>query len=337
MNRKSTETQSSKVAGSVATMVAIVLAGLLSSSTRVQAQDNNEASLIKRGFEITPVPLNLAGKNRDLVGLGSYLVNAVGDCNGCHNGGQPPNFNYAAGGNPYFGQPAKVDPTTYLAGGQDFGPVGDPSNPGPDIITRNLTPDKTGRPEGGHTLAEFKQIIRTGIDFDNLHPTCSQTVTKNCIPPPVRGDLLQIMPWPVFANMTDHDLDAIYEYLSTIPCISGPSDPTDPLHNDCGTSSPPPPNPTVTITLGGSVVTNQNITVAQKLFTLDASKSTDPNGLPLSYSWTSGGAAALTGANTATAQVELVGGAVQYVFTVTVSDSSGATAKGSVTVTYFGR
>ena len=30
--------------------------------------------------------INLTGKNRALVGLGSYLVNAVGDCNGCHAG-----------------------------------------------------------------------------------------------------------------------------------------------------------------------------------------------------------------------------------------------------------
>jgi hypothetical protein len=29
------------------------------------------------------------------------------------------------------------------------------------------------------------------------------------------------MPWPTFQNMTDHDLDAIYEYLSAIPCMAG--------------------------------------------------------------------------------------------------------------------
>jgi hypothetical protein len=40
------------------------------------------------------------------------------------------------------------------------------------------------------------------------------------------------MPWPTYHNMTDHDLRAIYEYVSTIPCIAGPP-PPDPLHNDC--------------------------------------------------------------------------------------------------------
>ena len=31
--------------------------------------------------------------------------------------------------------------------------------------------------------------------------------------------------------MQEHELRAIYEYLSAVPCISGP--PTGVLHNDC--------------------------------------------------------------------------------------------------------
>jgi len=103
----------------------------------------------------------------------------------------------------------------------------------PYTLFPNLTPDKTGLPEGGHTFAEFVQIIRTGKDFDHLHPTCTGMPNANCVPPPFDGDLLQIMPWPVYQHMTDHDLRAIYEYLSAIPCIEGPTDPTNPLHNDC--------------------------------------------------------------------------------------------------------
>jgi hypothetical protein len=102
---------------------------------------------------------------------------------------------------------------------------------GPDIITRNLTPNKDGLPEGGNTLAQFTNIMRTGHDPDNLHPTCT-TVSPapspaNCIPAPVDGSRLQIMPWPVFHNMSDHDIEAIYEYLSAVPCIAGPAKPTD--------------------------------------------------------------------------------------------------------------
>src|SRR6267378_3283893 len=114
-------------------------------------------------------------RNCALVGLGSYLVN-MGGCNDCHTGGGPPNFNFAAGGDPYFGQPKKTDPTTYLSGGLDFGPVGAP--PSPNIISRNLTPStKTGLPEGDHTFEQFLTILRTGKDFDHLHPNCSASLT----------------------------------------------------------------------------------------------------------------------------------------------------------------
>ena len=237
-------------AGALLTLGVIALAGLLSSSPSVQAQDdwhkhNIETSRIKLGFEIAPVPLNLEGKDPGLVGLGSYWVNAVSDCNFCHTSGGPPNFNFANGFNPYFGQRKKTDPTTYLAGGTDFLSALPPGfyapgygdYVGPDIISRNLTPDKTGMPEGGHTFEQFKQILRTGVDLDHLHPTCITPfpvpTPPNCIPPPVDGSLLQIMPWPNFQDMTDHDIRAIYEYLSAIPCIAGPPAPS-PLHNDCG-------------------------------------------------------------------------------------------------------
>ena len=256
--------------GSIVTLGAIFLLGVFGSSRRVQAQnapDAYEASLINEGFQIAPVHLNLAGKDPNLVGLGSYLVNAVGDCNGCHSSGAPPLgfYPYVTGKNPYFNQPEKVDPTVYLAGGANFGTVGTPTGPsgygGPIIVSRNLTPDKNGRPEGGHTLAEFMQILRTGTDFDHIHPTCTAAQladiqnggTPVCIPTgPIPtsagqpdyqnipdGNLLQVMPWPTFSHMTDHDIEAIYEYLSAIPCIDNststpPAGAPNELRNDCG-------------------------------------------------------------------------------------------------------
>jgi len=220
-----------RTAEAVAAIVAIILAGMLISSPRVRAnEDDSSESRIQQGFEIAPVPLNLAGKNRALVGLGSYLVNAVGICNGCHNPG-PGDNEFAPDGNPFFGQPKTINPATYLGGGRDFGPLGGVAGSA-HIISRNLTPDKTGRPEGGHTFDEFLRIMRTGIDMDHLHPTCTGTPNSNCVPPPFDGDLLQVMPWFTFQNMSDHDLRAIYEYLSAIPCVGGPAAPS-PLHNDC--------------------------------------------------------------------------------------------------------
>ena len=245
--------QRTRILGVTMFLVGAAFAVILTRSPAVQAQDWDDGSLIKIGFEIAPVPLNLEGKNRDLVGLGSFIVNAQGDCNSCHTAGGPPNFNYANGANPYFGQQTKTDPTTYLAGGTDFGPAVPPSagyppaeyGPyvGPDIITRNLTPDKTGRAEGGRTLEQFKEIMRKGTDFDRIHPTCTAALPTptpaNCIPPPVDGNILQIMPWPVFHNMTDHQIEAIYEYLGAIPCIDNtlsapPAGAPDELRNDCG-------------------------------------------------------------------------------------------------------
>ena len=85
----------------------------------------------------------------------------------------------------------------------------------------------------GRTFGEFRQIMRTGVDLDRLHPRCIGAADSGCVPPPFDGSLLQIMPWAVYQNMTDGDLRAIYEYLSAIPCVAGPPSPS-PLHNDCG-------------------------------------------------------------------------------------------------------
>ena len=106
-----------KVAAAVVAGLGVIfLVGSLRNSPRVQAQDtqDNETSLIRIGFEIAPVPLNLEGKNRDLVGLGSFIVNGQSDCNGCHTGGGPPNFNYAAGGTPTLANGRKqIPPRTW--------------------------------------------------------------------------------------------------------------------------------------------------------------------------------------------------------------------------------
>lgn len=223
-----THTRLLKTAGVITAFTAIILAGTMTSSKRVSARDNErgdqaEESKIRRGFEIAPVHLNLERKNRALVGLGSYIVNAVGDCNGCHSAGPTSEF-ASPGGNPYFRTPPfsgtkQVNQLTYLGGGRDFGPVGSVAH----LYSRNLTPDNTGLPVGGHTYKEFVEIMRRGTDFDHVHPNCTSPGNPaNCFMPPFNGDLLQVMRWPFFQNMTDHDLQAIYEYLSAIPCNPGP-------------------------------------------------------------------------------------------------------------------
>lgn len=210
---------------------AIVLLAALCPAYRAVAEDwDNDEARVRAGFQIAPVPLNLAGKDHELVWLGSYLVNGVAGCWDCHSAG--PETTYAMGGNPYFkgNPPTVLNQATYLGGGRNFGSL----LPGtPEIVSRNLTPDRTGRPAGGLTFAQFEHILRTGEDRDHLHPNCSASVTSNCFPPfqPFNGDLLQIMPWPAYQNLRERDLRAIYEYLSAVPCIAGP--PSGVLHNDC--------------------------------------------------------------------------------------------------------
>lgn len=247
-----------KGAAAAAAISSVLLTGMLLRSSRGRAQDDGgDSGRIKQGFEIAPVKLNLEGKSPDqidLVGLGSYWVNAVSDCNFCHTSGGPPNFNFLFHHNPYFlfQGPKKTDPATYLAGGTSFftalpfnvGPGLPYGNYlGPNIISRNLTPNKYGLPEGGKTLSQFMQVLRTGVDQDNIHPSCTTSSPKpsppHCIPPPVDGSRLQIMPWPDFQDMSDHDIEAIYEYLSVIPCIDNktstpPEGAPHELRNDCG-------------------------------------------------------------------------------------------------------
>ena len=65
----------------------------------------------------------------------------------------------------------------------------------------------------------------------DIHTSCTSPgpppVPANCIPPPV-------------------DIEAIYEYLSAIPCIDNtwstpPAGTPNELRNDCGNGPPPPP------------------------------------------------------------------------------------------------
>jgi hypothetical protein len=233
--------------GTVAGFAGLVLAGTLLASPRVHGDDDRSSRhaddehgsrhvdeedsssdewQIELGLQIAPVQLTYGKHDRKLVGLGSYLVNAVSECNGCHSAG--PATQYVTGHNPFqrlgpFTPPKMANPETYLGGGRDFlqiGPITSSTIP-PHIVSRNLTPDKTGLAQGGATFGEFFDIIRNGTDHDHLHPNCSATRTDNCFNPPFNGDLLQVMPWPAYQDWTDHDLLATYEYLKAIPCIAG--------------------------------------------------------------------------------------------------------------------
>ena len=137
-----------KTVGFVLTFAAIIAAGMMTSSRLVRARadegsDECEKARIHRGLAVAPVHLNLEGKDRDLVGLGSYWVNAVADCNGCHSAGPATEY-VVPTGNPYLLSPPftgkqQINPATYLGGGRDFGPFPGPPFPSiPHLYSQEL-------------------------------------------------------------------------------------------------------------------------------------------------------------------------------------------------------
>lgn len=84
----------------VATIAVLsALAAFPATGTAAGGASDKPESRVQRELEIAPVHLDLAGKNRALVGQGSYLVNAVAACNDCHAG---PSGEFAAGGDPFI-------------------------------------------------------------------------------------------------------------------------------------------------------------------------------------------------------------------------------------------
>ena len=92
------------------------------------------------------------------------------------------------------------DETRQFAGGQEFdlGPLG-------KLYSRNLTSDKeTGL--GDWTDEEIKLAIRAGVTRDGRH-------------------LFPLMPYVIFSNMAEADLDAIVAFLRTLPPVSNKFEP----------------------------------------------------------------------------------------------------------------
>jgi hypothetical protein len=152
----------------------------------------------QQGKLITPVTLNLSGKDPEVVYLGSYLVNAQGGCNSCHT---CPSYKAT---NPFIVLSSALGPVTtpgpinaarFLAGGTPFSIHG---NSGNGIVSANLNPNSAGLPNG-MTFDDFTNAMQNG-----------QVSSKP-------GHILQFHPWPIYRKMYTNDLFAIYEYLSSTP------------------------------------------------------------------------------------------------------------------------
>jgi hypothetical protein len=151
----------------------------------------------QQGKLITPVTLNLSGKDPETVYLGSYLVNAQAGCNSCHTCPAYKTVNPFTVLAPSLGVTASAGPVNvsgFLAGGTPFSLHAN----GLGIVSTNLTPNSAGLPNG-MTLADFTNAMQNG-----------QVASRP-------GHILQFHPWPVYRKMYANDLFAIYEYLSSIP------------------------------------------------------------------------------------------------------------------------
>ena len=288
-----------KVATWLTSTAAVFGAGALFIAPTLRAQTTTptyNAAAVQKGLQITPVPLDLKGRDENQVGYGSYLVNAVAGCNDCHT-----NPSYKPTADPYQGKTKGVNTAGYMAGGTAFGP----------FTSRNITPSVDGPVTG--SLANFKTVFKTGADLKKLHPQISP--------------LLQVMPWPVYQDLMDSDVEAIFAYLSSIPCVEGgPGE----RENRCA--------PAVVTT---AVAGPKDATIQLFQANLDGTKSISADGKPLTYNWTlapGSPSAAILFADTANPIVQFATrGPVTYQFNLTVKDSTGKTATDTVMINYVGR
>jgi hypothetical protein len=213
----------------------------------------------QQGLTISPVPISLSGLTSDqieAVGHGSYLVNAVADCAGCHD----------ADGN--------VDPKEFLSGGQQFGGAGAPFT----VYSRNLTPD----PATGLKLTEdqFVQVLQTGADF--------RTAVDGGAP----SAALIVMPWLNFRYMSTYDIKSIYAYLKLIPALSNPiatadqkttpPPPAVPTTFTEGNQATPVPLPLQTDAMGGALPDPGNVLRGLAIVPVSGvTPPADPSGLAL--------------------------------------------------------
>jgi hypothetical protein len=140
------------------------------------------------------------------IARGTYLVKTSA-CNDCHTplkmGPKGPERDMTR---MLSGHPAQMamPPAPVMPPGPWIGAVGATmtawSGPWGTSFTANLTPDKeTGL--GGWTARNFIETIRNGRH---------QGRGRQILPP---------MPWDVYANFTDDDLESIFAYLQSIPAV----------------------------------------------------------------------------------------------------------------------
>ena len=156
------------------------------------------------GYACAPAvepPAPAAAPEPDPIERGEYLVTVM-DCNGCHTPfveGEPDLSRML------MGHPEDIEITEGPARPEGWGITVSETNtawsgPWGVSFTTNLTPDpETGI--GNWTEDRFVNAIRNGRHLG---------VGRPILPP---------MPWPMYAQLTDFDIRAMFAYLQSIPAI----------------------------------------------------------------------------------------------------------------------
>lgn len=130
-----------------------------------------------------PVQLDSACPDvQDTVAHGKYLVNTAG-CIDCHTQREGPDLKLALS----------------FAGGVTMKLPN-----GGSVVSKNLTPDASGI--GGWSREQFVRRFAMYRERANLYQVSA-------------GDAQTIMPWNMYAGMSDQDLGAIYDFLRTVKPI----------------------------------------------------------------------------------------------------------------------
>jgi mono/diheme cytochrome c family protein len=142
-------------------------------------------------IKLAPKPVEgpvVAPPATDRVAYGGYLVQLAG-CSDCHSP---------------IGADGSPNPDLLMAGGNEL------PTPSGRVVASNITPDKeTGI--GEMSRESFIGIFKSYASMDPKTPAA-----------PGRNTL---MPWRIYAGMTEEDLGAIYDYLRTVPPVKNQVNP----------------------------------------------------------------------------------------------------------------
>lgn len=128
-------------------------------------------------------PTEIPAKS-DTVAYGGYLANAAG-CTECH---------------------TKMEKGKAV--GQSFAGGFEFAMPGGVLRSPNITPHPTTG-IGGWTKQAFVERFKA-YSKHKFQPTAVDMM---------KGDMQTVMPWTMYANMTEEDLGALYDYLKSLPAV----------------------------------------------------------------------------------------------------------------------